>query len=519
MIIKVNKKGVVFRNPNLYAGEAKTVNLDHLLSNLYMLIANNGAPVSFAVVKGGHTIESLKEKYMKVLEEHGLISGVSDNIEGVEDWLRSNLVNMVNRGNVIKENVSALKPLHLMSYKIQNKKHNRDYNTSDQVFLMLKTCPEVLEALKEYLNTGWDNSTKRIVFSDDLDVDTIGILMLTKDIIERRKPNTEIVNTKPLLTKQTELFNEDLRRLLLYKDVLPRTVFIDYLRTLMAFHLTLYLFKLIYLLPRMKEAGSMDVVDDWSLLVDVSSDLDSPIAPLACRDMERIINSLNEYFHVTFEVNVIQKYLRDKGADASIANVLATLKDGVDRSSDYFLSGISTIKTEAGVDYEQQINEMLQFFDQDDYFAKYIQLLENTNGGSSYQYPFHLRLIDSLSMKNSDSQLLADGRRSRKHPRRASLGSKLLETLVQLLVLEPTGNGTYESRPLSIDELAQLIRDRYGLIINGSNEPRFAGADVETHAAFKDNMEAFKNKLRQIGFYTDLSDAYLLQKIRPRYKI
>ena len=519
MIIKVNKKGVVFRNPELYAGEAKTVNLDHLLSNLYMLIANNGAPVSFAVVKGGHTVESLKEKYMKVLEEHGLISGVTDNIEGVEDWLRSNLVNMVNRGNVIKENVSALKPLHLMSYKIQNKKHNRDYNTSDQVFLMLKTCPQVLDALKDYLNTGWDNSTKKIVFTDDLDVDTIGILMLTKDIIERRKPNTEIMNTKPLLKKQTDLFNEDIRRLLLYKDVLPRTVFIDYLRTLMAFHLTLYLFKLIYLLPRMKEAGSVDIEDDWSLLVDVSNDLDSPIAPLACRDMERIINSLNEYFHVTFEINVIQKYLRDKGADASIANVLATLKDGVDRSSDYFLGGISTIKTEAGADYEQQINEMLQFFDQDDYFAKYIQLLENTNGGSSYQYPFHLRLIDSLSMKNSDSQLLADGRRSRKHPRRASIGSKLLETLVQLLVLEPTGNGNYESRALSIDELAQLIRDRYGLVINGSNEPRFAGADVETHAAFKDNMEAFKNKLRQIGFYTDLSDAYLLQKIRPRYKI
>ena len=49
------------------------------------------------------------------------------------------------------------------------------------------------------------------------------------------------------------------------------------------------------------------------------------------------------------------------------------------------------------------------------------------------------------------------------------------------------------------------------------NESRFEGADVETHAAFKENMEALKNKLRQIGFYTDMSDACLLQKIRPRY--
>ena len=89
--------------------------------------------------------------------------------------------------------------------------------------------------------------------------------------------------------------------------------------------------------------------------------------------------------------------------------------------------------------------------------------------------------------------------------------------MVQILVLNPDGNGQYESRSLSIDELAEKIRQRYGLIINGVNDPRFAEADVETHAAFNENMEALKNKLRQIGFYTDMSDACLLQKIRPRY--
>ena len=114
---------------------------------------------------------------------------------------------------------------------------------------------------------------------------------------------------------------------------------------------------------------------------------------------------------------------------------------------------------------------------------------------------------------------MADGRRSRKHPRRGAMGSKLLETLVQILVLERDDEGKYHSRSFSIDELAQIIRDRYGLIINGANEHRFSNADVETLAAFQDNMAAFKNKLRQIGFYTDLSDACLLQKIRPRYNI
>jgi len=71
---------------------------------------------------------------------------------------------------------------------------------------------------------------------------------------------------------------------------------------------------------------------------------------------------------------------------------------------------------------------------------------------------------------------------------------------------------------LSIDELILKLRARYGIVINGLNESKFADGDMETHLAFKENVDAFKNKLRQIGFYTDLSDAYLLQKIRPRYK-
>ena len=133
----------------------------------------------------------------------------------------------------------------------------------------------------------------------------------------------------------------------------------------------------------------------------------------------------------------------------------------------------------------------------------------------NYQYRYSHDFIDKVSMKNQENAFMADGR-SRKHPRRAVIGSGLLEVLVQLLVLEPE-NDTYQSKPLSIEELIGKIRTRYGIIIDGTNEERFKNTDVQTHLAFKENKEAFKNKLRQIGFYNDLSDAYILQKIRPRY--
>ena len=121
-------------------------------------------------------------------------------------------------------------------------------------------------------------------------------------------------------------------------------------------------------------------------------------------------------------------------------------------------------------------------------------------------------------MKNKPSMLMADGR-SRRRQRRGAIGPKMLETMVQLLLLQPKDDGGFESRSLSVNELMQSIRSRYGLIINGVGEARFESADVETYAAFEENVSAFKDMLRQSGFYSDLSDACILQRIRPRYKI
>ena len=49
MIIKLKKGEVVFRNPELLAVDTKMVNLDRVLTNLFMQIYSVGAPVSLAV--------------------------------------------------------------------------------------------------------------------------------------------------------------------------------------------------------------------------------------------------------------------------------------------------------------------------------------------------------------------------------------------------------------------------------------------------------------------------------------
>lgn len=521
MILKLKRgTGVdAFLNKDIFYAEGKAVTLDRVLTNLFMKIYTGNQKMRPAYTKE-YTIEKLKE-FVEILQDNGDFKGAKENPEAVEDWLRSSLLELVNRGNVVKEHIATLKPLHLLSFLVQNAKFCKDYRASEQLYLMLSCCPEVMNGLKRYLTKGWDKDAKEVVKSESLDVDTTGILYLTKGLRLRKLQNTEIEKpTQPFLVKQTELFNDDIRRLLLYKDKLPRAVFIDYLRILCGFHLCLYIMKVIYLLPKMIESGTRDIEDDWSMVVDLTDNLDSVVAPYACKDVERMENGFGHYIRGTYMADIIQKRLKDRGANSSIDDVLRVLKYENDNSAEYFESQLSQIRSSLPEKDEKEFdredfNEMLEYFPADDFFSKLVHVLEKSNLGA-YQYNYLRSFIDKVSMKNSSSMLLADSRAIR-HKRRGVIGAKLLETLVQLLVLREKGNGQYEARPLSIDQLADEIRNRYGLVINGLKEKRFSDGDVATNYAFHVNMEALKNKLRQIGFYTDMSDACILQKIRPRY--
>jgi hypothetical protein len=66
-----------------------------------------------------------------------------------------------------------------------------------------------------------------------------------------------------------------------------------------------------------------------------------------------------------------------------------------------------------------------------------------------------------------------------------------------------------------IDDFVAWLRQRYGLVIM----PDWPDATIEDNQAFIANLNHLKRRLREIGFYTDLSDAYNTQTIRPRYPV
>lgn len=518
----LDKEERVFRDPYVFAADLKAINLDNVLVNLFMLMRNNGARIKLKLKQGTyHEIKTLK-KYFKELENRQEVEGFSDYPDATESWLRSSLVNMVNRGKM-KENVSSMRPLHLESYRIRNQKQTRDYMASDQVYIMLCQRPEVMKALKDYLLIGWDNASKKIVDNPTLDVDTAGLLHLIRLVeIDTMSASTSQLSIPPILKDQAGCFCDDIMRLLAYQYNIPRSVFIDYLRILIGFHLSLYFQKLISRLPIIVKEGRLDVDDHWSQVVDMTDKLDSIVSPLACADMEKTVNGMIDYIKASYKITTMR---RVSDYDSYVENALMMIKNPtqeINAALSYMLKRVyNNYKEKATTDEEkaeadQNIKELKDYLKYEETpLDKFVQCWMKV--GSTYQIKYGIQFLDRASMKNETSALMIDGR-SRKHPRRGAIGSKLLEVLVQLLVLKPKEGGGFESRPLSIRELANAIKERYGLIIDGTDEPRFKDADIKTHLAFKENMNALKNKLRQIGFYTDLSDASSLQKIRPRYK-
>jgi hypothetical protein len=128
--------------------------------------------------------------------------------------------------------------------------------------------------------------------------------------------------------------------------------------------------------------------------------------------------------------------------------------------------------------------------------------------------------LDAFLLKNRPGALIAQSR-SRNAPRRFILDSALLEVLLQINVLEfDSSDGRYHSKQIQIDRLLSILRERYGLHIatlpkgEGFQEP-----SIEQRQALRSNKEAFKDKLREIGFFQDLSDAYITQHVSPRYQI
>ena len=469
----------------------------------------------------------------------------------LEKWIETDLLDVVNRGKA-NQSVASLRPLHGETYKFRNAKFCRDYGASEQLYWMLFYARKgkgqaARDALKRFFFPGIDLVTDKYDARVSVDVETQALLRFNQQVESDMRDSKVPQKEFPLCIGQADLLADDILRILAYEPYIPRSVLVEYIKTLMAFHLSIYHLKLLNILPKIVKqqsgnslctSGECQVKTDQVktfegcqyknvLIVDMGHRENPHMAEMARKSAEGFYRQIPAFVQANYTVKKLDEmadYLNKK------TGKLDTPDSGTFRAGDlvellgpkftadreaYFKFRLASLIEESSSgsdDVDPEVREVMAMGLSE--FDSFIEILMAYRG--KYHKQYITECIDSLLLKNKETGLLTQAK-TKGSPRRFVLGSKLLEVLLQLAVLTQKNN-SFVTRELQIEELLVFLFERYGICIDRV-PPSPKGDSILDRRALRLNMEAFKRRLREIGFYEALSDAYITQKVTPRYQI
>lgn len=465
-------------------------------------------------------------------------------------WVETHLIDMVNRGKPTQA-VAGPRPLHGFTYRFRNSRRSRPYGADEHIYEMLYHArggkgKAALEHLKDFFFAGIDRAVQDLSGGPDTDVETQALLRLAdrykQDTADTGKPRSP---QPPLCLGQADLLADDVLRLLYHQKFIPRSVMVEYLKILLSFHLGLYHLRLLKLLPAMVGGGGAEPTcaihrcpaggtDDWmacphgvGIFVDVVGVPGTPVARLAERSADvwyrRIPTFIRSAYAVT-KLGELAALLAKQGklpkpvhGFFSVADLLALTGPAHRGERDAFFKARMTgiLDSSSGAELPRQIIGIAELGLDD--FTAYSEVLTAYRG--DYHRKYIIACLDSLLLKSRAGALIAQpgGQRS---SRRFVLDSRLLEVLLQISLLAPASAQGFHTRPLRIDTFLAVLRNRYGIYVDRlPTADGFPTTGITDQAALRENTAEFTGRLREIGFYQDLSDAYVTQTITPRYSV
>lgn len=531
--MSLSKEDKIPRSDRVLLVDTKTIDLDRALINLFMLIKHQGR---YPVSRTGVVDRTAKKLMVQICEDITHFPGFTDEPDLTQAWLEADFLDLVSRGTA-KEALAAPRPIHLNAYKLRNAKHCRDYGAAPQLYRLLDD-EGIPARLKTFLLKGCDPNTDKFQ-GGPVDIETLLILRLADKEGQDRPGQESVPSYTPLCTGQARLFRNDIRRLLRYESIIPRTIWVEYFKTLCGLHLALYIRHVAAQVNRwMRDRQITNACRDCPVdpqsttprlgcpfglefLVDMGNRNDTRMAALSQASAEQYFHEMEDFIRNLMGLTKLIQYTESSGAQVS--NPMAMVERGLQAyaQDDPVLKGYCQARLNAIVSSPDDRFAQVRSQFQDDPFRAYVEciLLE--------RFGFHRKafrdLFRSVLSPNKETGLLVGGQTARSASR-FHLGTRLLETLVQIAVLRPgapdaNGQPRFQSEPMLISDLLFWLRRRYGIAIGA---PQVRGNETLSPAdlkALRANEEHFKNKLREIGFFTDLSDASNAQRVSPRYPL
>jgi hypothetical protein len=509
--------------------DRKSILLDRVLLNLFALLRFDGRQPVWMRRRRPIVVESLVQQ---MIETSTRFEGFNRRPDVARAWLENDLLDLMNRGKADREKVVGPRPFHLNAYKLSNQREVADYGGSSQVYaLIYHADPDLLTQLSAFFGRGLDRASDRYDGATSLDLATLAVLGLADQVEVKAATVPVPPPIRPLCLLQGRRMSEDIRALLAYEGVVPRTVLAGYIRTILGIHLALHMIRIIRLLPdwvqRDRESAPSCCVDggdaqtcryDAELAVDLTDDPESGPAALGKESAAQLIADVPRYVRAVILVNRLRDFAEAQASSGAmpkwetVHDLLGILRDPPADLDGFFRARIADATMGAEDEAAHPVLASIAGLGLDplEQFVELVSLYRLKRERSDV-----IKLLDSLAQKNRPGGFMRQ-LASRGAPRWLGLESHLLETLAQIAVVHRSSSEGISTKTIVIDDFIDWLRVRYGFVVYA---PGHRDVPAEQQAAWRENLSAFRERLHEIGFFVDLSDAYNSQTLRPRYEL
>lgn len=517
-----------WRVPQANPLDVRAVGLDELLTRLWLRVLHDNRPL----IRRPGSIQTIAELANEMSRPNNQsFRGFSDVPAAAEVWLRADLVKPLRR---YPQFFSVARPVHSLATRLRSTKGADDSLASQVVYGWLKYADEgLIDDLRRFVMVRADEE-------DELDLASYALLLLGaehEDDVRAQEPDEP---PTPQCLVHAANYADDLRRLMAYAPVMPRAALVDHVRRLTGLYVGLGLLRTFQIVVDVERRGGEirtcaacahgSAPSDGrcpyrlELAVDCGEDARSANARIAESAWVRHEDQLARYVRSHLALRKLAEFAADlERDDPDHAVAYSTLEEIAaveaqaprERLDAYFRERVRSLVEDAGEGARDRMRELERDYREmgRSTFRVYVALLAHLSERRWVSY--HRQLVDSLLAKNSPEGALRQplgGRRLR----RAALGPGLLETLTLAAVVESGGQGAV-TRPRRVDVLIRRFDDRYDLLV--ARPPAHLSDDPGAYVAMAENVSRFKARLREIGLYTDLSDAFLAQTVKPRHML
>ena len=542
------------RFDRLFAVEMNDFDVERLLPALFHLVVTQGRD------RGPRENDPKKlDEYVKALAEHERLEGFGKDAGKrlLERWVRSSVIRMsgVGRGRKGGEQIEYVQPLTVLAYKPgfpaessrQRNVHRFVYRALLNSFRATEDLPRLRAALaKEFIRAfgpGTVIDTRGPKFDGtydgetELDIHTLLALCFLDGFTATPAGRVDRAEAAdPALPRSAAEFGEDLLLYpLAYRDRLPPYALTRGFMALITLHLFVYTVRLLAATTQLVRTGELPAAMqdeagggvEPKLYVDFTRQRGGVSDSLARACVERDLEELRAYYGSALLLQTIARH-------AEFQPTLAAHLKGLDTPS--YLQTLTAIRSEPDIEAGAR-NDLQQI--QAETLAAYQGEAEREQAKTFFQelatdasrtaLEKVVQLIASVQERKIVQKQVAflgaagglerpyglvsgnvRGRRSWAY----AMGDELLATLVQLALIDraPRDFAAAQVRTrLRLRDFLSFLEERFGILID--RPPAFLDGSA-ARAAARDNFEALKRRLRQMGYFQELSDDFTAQYLR-----